>query len=796
MLEKTEENALGYGSYGAVYKARVGHLPCAAKIIHPTLFHGNDPGSDRIRVLFERECNVLRRIRHPHVIQYIKSYQDEETRLPVLLMELMDESLTHYLEHLRSHSTLVPYHVKLNISHDVALALEFLHSIGILHRDLSSNNVLLIAGKRAKVTDFGVAKVWDGHTQMTPATYCPGTMAYMPPEAFKAEPIYTEKLDIFSLGVVYLQILTLQFPNPGDRVRQIFDDERYPMGIEVIIPERNRRQAEIDQVTTPDDPLLLIALECFHDKAFMRPSAGEVCGRIETLKSTSWSEFVSEQERLEMLGAGSLVARGNQTRENGFEEGSLRDVRTELQEAQGQVTTAQSRINKLQTEVEEKEREIDELRKKLVKSEKEHQETVNNIMESVREKQEMLMMQGDRYQPAYDEEVAEKDQRIAELEKMVKRYQEDIERRNRQDQQQSLPIPLVSRTTSATDISSIARSLPARSPPSPHRPTPHSSPLPSPQLPPGMRWRAHDTARCIEGNSTARFNSSVFFTDGTVVLQFNDTTNEWTTLPPCPKHSFAIAVVGGLPTAVGGFSVREGNSASLLSLSTMNHHRSWQNTYPAMRHARTSPATATTGNLLVVVGGHGLDDTGRSVELLNTSTMVWSQATSLPFSIWRASAVTCGDRLYIAGGEKEGKPLGCANVLYCSLSSLQTTPTNSAQSLPTSKKFRPFRLGNSMPKVWHEASKLPVVQSTLVSCQGQVFAVGGQNSITNQPVSDVYRYSPSSNDWTVCGHMTLPRSRCFAVGLHGNQLMVLGGYIEPYTLTDSVEIAQLPVANS
>ena len=764
MVEKTDENALGIGAYGAVYKAKIGHLPCAAKILHPTLFHTSDPGSDRIRSLFERECRVLRRIRHPHVIQYIKSYQDQDTRLPVLLMELMDESLTHYLEGLVS---AVPHHIKLNIAHDVALALEFLHGIGVLHRDLSGNNVLLIAGKRAKVTDFGMAKVWDsGNTQMTPATFCPGTMAYMPPEAFKADPVYTEKLDIFSAGVVYLQILTRSFPSPTDRVRQVYNDERYPTGIEVIIPERDRRESEI-ALATPDDPLLHIALDCMHDKAFMRPHASEICGRIETLKSTSWTDYVNRQERLEREG---LTVRGEGGTENGIDAARLRNVEMELEETQSHLVTSRTRVREVTNQLEERDKEVEELRNKLVKMEKEHREEMEAIKESLREKQEMLMMQGNRYGDSDTvAEVASRDARIAELEKRLKSFHEDLRSRD----QLSLPLSsLPTRTLSASDVSSLPSS---RSP---------SSPQPT-----EMKWRPHGTARRIEGNSAACSDSFIYFTDGVQILMFNRASGDWTTLPPCPKHSFSITIVGCLPTTVGGFTEKEGNSNSLLSLSSEGYQRSWQRTYPAMKYGRTCPATVTASNLLVVAGGHGTEETGKSVEVLNMSTMVWSVAASLPFPLWRASAVTCGDRLYLGGGEKEGKPLGCADILYCSLSELQSTSQGSAHS--QSKRLLPFRLPGGAGKVWHTTTKLPVVQSTLVSCQGQLFAVGGHSRGSNSPVADVHRFSPSSNEWIRCSQMSTPRSRCFAVSLNANQLMVLGGSVEPYTLTDSIETALL-----
>ena len=220
-LFKAEE--LGIGSYGAVCKAMCDDLPCAAKILHRTLFQFTAPGATNIMRKFEQECCVLSAIKHPHIIQYLGTYHDPESRLPVLLMELMDQSLTRFLE--QSHEPL-PYHIEVNLCHDITLALSYLHSNGIIHRDLSSNNVLLIAGSRAKVTDFGMVKLFDvNHSTAhpTPLTLCPGTMVYMSPEALKDRPVYTDRLDSFSLGVLCIQIMTRQFPNPGGRVTEVED---------------------------------------------------------------------------------------------------------------------------------------------------------------------------------------------------------------------------------------------------------------------------------------------------------------------------------------------------------------------------------------------------------------------------------------------------------------------------------------------------------------------------------------------------------------------------------------------
>ena len=64
----------GIGSYGAVYKARCDDLPCAAKILHPTLFEFTNPGATTVMQKFEQECRLLSAIKHPHVVQYLGTY--------------------------------------------------------------------------------------------------------------------------------------------------------------------------------------------------------------------------------------------------------------------------------------------------------------------------------------------------------------------------------------------------------------------------------------------------------------------------------------------------------------------------------------------------------------------------------------------------------------------------------------------------------------------------------------------------------------------------------------------------
>ena len=240
-----------------------------------------DPSYPRNRALFEQECRFLSEIRHPNIVQYLGVTHDLVTGLPILLMELMDDSLTHFLEQSEER---LPYHVQVNISHDIALALAFLHDNRILHRDLSSNNVLLIgAGIRAKVTDFGMSKLTELNPRMTGLTKCPGTPAYMSPEALLDPPVYTEKLDCFQAGVLMIQTITRKFPDPGPAMTRV-RDARFPTGwVNVPIPEAERRHNHLSLIPRTH-PILPIATDCLKDTDTERPSAQQICHRLSALK--------------------------------------------------------------------------------------------------------------------------------------------------------------------------------------------------------------------------------------------------------------------------------------------------------------------------------------------------------------------------------------------------------------------------------------------------------------------------------------------------------------------------------
>ena len=272
-VELLRNRSLGHGAYATVCVAMRDNLPCAAKILHPPLSCGD--AMER----FEKEIELLSMIKHPNIVLYLGVWQDPQSGNPVLLMELMDRTLTDFV---KKEATL-SYDIQFSICHNVIHALKYLHDHAIYHRDLSGNNILLNRDNEAKVSDFGMAKIIDPHRSTL--TTCPGTRVYMPPEALKDKPQYTEKIDCFSFGVVIIQTLTRQYPNPGERcTEKQINDPDIPGGIaEIPIKEVDRRQDHINMIH-PRHPLLLIALKCLKDKPDDRPSAQELCELIKGVK--------------------------------------------------------------------------------------------------------------------------------------------------------------------------------------------------------------------------------------------------------------------------------------------------------------------------------------------------------------------------------------------------------------------------------------------------------------------------------------------------------------------------------
>ena len=229
----------------------------------------------------KEECSFLGSLKHTNVVQYLGVARDREMRSPVLLMELLPdgESLTEMLKWFREkHNELHPYFIELNICYDIASAVKYLHSIGVILRNLSSNNVMVIAKTRAKVADFGMCRLNDSINTASSGT----ASMYVPPEAYEQKPKHSPKFDCFSQGVIMIQVCTRELPDPGARMKTI-ETKTGPM--EALIPEYERRILHISQIQDRDE-LLDIAKDCLKDKAKDRPESAEICERLATLKTS------------------------------------------------------------------------------------------------------------------------------------------------------------------------------------------------------------------------------------------------------------------------------------------------------------------------------------------------------------------------------------------------------------------------------------------------------------------------------------------------------------------------------
>ena len=270
------------------------------------------------------------------------------TSCPV--MELLDESLRKMLERSRE---MLDYHIQVDICHDISLAVAYLHSNDIIHRNLSSNNVLILAGRRAKVTDFGMSKLVTKASNTTSLTAIPGTQAYMPPEALKEPPMYTKKLDCFSEGVIMIQVCTLLWPEPGPRTQAI-PDPRSPDGTaEISVRETERRKNHIDLIDSTH-PLLPIAIECLNYEE-ERPSAEWICESLATLKD--WVDYgnsvlQSEEAQSDVASLRKLVRELQMTEEK--KSHYIKQQMKQLQEQNQQLKLLQQQNTQLKRENETK----------------------------------------------------------------------------------------------------------------------------------------------------------------------------------------------------------------------------------------------------------------------------------------------------------------------------------------------------------------------------------------------------------------------------------------------------------
>ncbi len=197
---------LGRGGMGAVYRARQINLdrPVALKIMSPEL--GRQPAFDE---RFRREAKTLAKLSHPNIVTIYDFGQAED--YCYLIMELVDG--VNLREAIVS-SAITPEQA-LTIIPNICDALQYAHNKGVVHRDIKPENVLIGMHGGVKIADFGLAKLLDHEAvdfTLTATQQVLGSRNYMAPEQIEKPNTVDHRADIYSLGVVFYELLTGELP--------------------------------------------------------------------------------------------------------------------------------------------------------------------------------------------------------------------------------------------------------------------------------------------------------------------------------------------------------------------------------------------------------------------------------------------------------------------------------------------------------------------------------------------------------------------------------------------------------
>lgn len=294
---------LGGGGMSRVFVAEEVELgrTVVIKVLPPDLAAGLNV--DR----FRREIQMAARLQHPHIVPVL-SAGAKDGLLYYTMPLIQGESLRSRL----SRAGELPITEAARILREVADALEYAHSNGIVHRDIKPENIML-SGNHALVMDFGVAKALSeatGKTNLTSVGVALGTPTYMSPEQATADPMTDHRSDIYSLGVVAYELLSGRPPFTGNTPQQ------------VLAAQVTEAPAEVTKHRTSIPPMLAtVIMRCLEKKPADRfqsaeevrqqlevvgtPSGGMTPHATQPVKALSTSRL--DRKRAGIIGAGAAV---------------------------------------------------------------------------------------------------------------------------------------------------------------------------------------------------------------------------------------------------------------------------------------------------------------------------------------------------------------------------------------------------------------------------------------------------------------------------------------------------------
>ncbi len=252
------ERQIGQGSFGKVYLGSYFGTKVAIKKIIVK--------DEREMVLIKREVDMLKDVRHPNIVSFYGICKQDDALL--LVQEFVPCGELYKL--LKDDKVEIDWKLSFSIAKDTAAGMSYLHSRGVVHRDLKSENLLVDEHWRIKICDFGLARIPRKSTR--PLTHKIGTPFFMAPEVIQGK-TYDEKADVFSFGIVVLELIS-RCKGPADIMERGLSDN-YAVNFERLMP-----------FIPKDCPheLFKIAKECCVVVPAQRPTFKQIVERIKVLQ--------------------------------------------------------------------------------------------------------------------------------------------------------------------------------------------------------------------------------------------------------------------------------------------------------------------------------------------------------------------------------------------------------------------------------------------------------------------------------------------------------------------------------